>query len=94
MIHELSARASIAPTPATTYDGTAFTATEATWTLYVYDSGLRLAATTLFTDDYRLNTSDSRHAIPGDPAYWPQTMPQPPAWLDTAAHQMLTEATR
>lgn len=91
MIHELTARAHIAPTPATTYDGEAFTATEVTWTLYAYDSGMSITVTTLLSADYEHSASDTRYDIPGGPAYWPQTMPQPPAWLDTAARQMLTE---
>ena len=94
VIHELTARAHIAPTPATTYDAEAFTATEATWTLYVYDSGMPLAVTTLLSADYEHSVSDSRYADPADTACWPQAMPQPPAWLDTAARQMLTEAPR
>ena len=91
-IHELTARAHIAPTTATTYDGEAFTATEVTWTLYAHD--VLLAVTTLLSADYEHGASDSRYADPADTACWPQAMPQPPAWLDTAARQMLTEALR
>lgn len=94
MIHELTARARITPTPATTYDGEAFTATEVTWTLYVYDSGMPITVTTLLSADYEHSASDTRYADPADTASWPQTMHQPPTWLDTAAHQILTEADR
>jgi len=93
-VHDLTARSHIAPTTATTYDGTAFTATNVTWTLYVRDGAMPLAITTLLSADYEHSASDTRYADPADTACWPQTMPQPPAWLDTAARQMLTEALR